>query len=74
MVFKGMLRLEDDPAYSIAAQSKTGVVVHCELERIQFNRKGGETKSHVIDHFVDCILNGETPIITGEEGMCDGVE
>lgn len=64
-----MLRLEDDPAYSLVAQYKTGEVVNCVLERIQSNRKGGQTKSHVIDHFVDCILNGETPIITGEEGM-----
>lgn len=64
-----MLRLEDDPAYSLVAQYKTGEVVNYALEWIESNRKGGQTKSHVIDHFVDCILNGETPIITSEEGM-----
>ncbi|WP_328089546.1 hypothetical protein [Fictibacillus sp. B-59209] len=36
---------------------------------MQSNEKGGQTKSHVIDHFTDCVLNGKTLLITGEEGM-----
>ncbi len=66
---KGILRLEDDPNYSLVVHYKTGEVVNYELERIQSNDKGGQTKSHVIDHFIDCVLNGKSPLITGEEGM-----
>ncbi|MGG1575039.1 Gfo/Idh/MocA family protein [Fictibacillus sp. NRS-1165] len=66
---KGILRLEDDPNYSLVVQYQTGETVNYVLERIQSNEKGGQTQSHVIDHFTDCVLNGQPPLITGEEGM-----
>lgn len=66
---KAILRLEDDPNYSLIVQYNTGEVVNYELEKIQSNEKGGQTQSYVIDHFTDCVLNGKTPLITGEEGL-----
>ncbi|WP_226581330.1 Gfo/Idh/MocA family protein [Halobacillus litoralis] len=66
---KGMLRLEDDPEYSLVAQYTNGDVVNYQLGKIQSNDDGGQSDSKVIDHFVDSILNDTEPLITGEEGM-----
>ncbi|MBA2175514.1 Gfo/Idh/MocA family oxidoreductase [Halobacillus locisalis] len=66
---KGTLRLEDDPEYSLVAQYTNGDVVNYQLGKIQSNDEGGQNNSHVIDHFVDSVLNGTEPLITGEEGM-----
>lgn len=65
---KGMLRLEDDPKYSLVAQYTNGETVNYELGGIQSNDEGGQTTSHVIDHFVGSILNDTTPLIDGIEG------
>ncbi|MEC3884147.1 gfo/Idh/MocA family oxidoreductase [Halobacillus litoralis] len=66
---KGTLRLEDDPEYSLIAQYTNGDIVNYQLGKIQSNEEGGQSNSHVIDHFVDSILNDTEPLITGEEGM-----
>lgn len=66
---KGTLRLEDDPTYSLVAQYTNGDVVNYQLGKIQSNDEGGQNSSHVIDHFVDSVLNDTTPLVTGEEGM-----
>lgn len=63
-----VLRLEEDPTYSLIVQYKTGEVVNYQLEKIQTNESGGQTTTHVIDHFVESILNNRQPLITGEEG------
>ncbi|MEK4300253.1 Gfo/Idh/MocA family oxidoreductase [Oceanobacillus sp. FSL W8-0428] len=65
---KAMLRLEDDPAYSLVAQYANGEVVKYELGAIQSNDEGGQTTTHVIDHFIESIQNDTTPLINGEEG------
>ncbi|WP_099159571.1 Gfo/Idh/MocA family protein [Virgibacillus ndiopensis] len=62
------LRLEDHPDYSLIVTYKNGEVVNYELGGIQSNEEGGQTTSHVIDHFVDCILHDTEPLINGEEG------
>ncbi|CDQ18868.1 Predicted dehydrogenase [Halobacillus karajensis] len=66
---KGTLRLEDDPEYSLVAQYTNGDIVNYQLGKIQSNEEGGQSNSHVIDHFVGSILNDTQPLITGEEGM-----
>ena len=66
---KGTLRLEDDPEYSLVAQYTNGDIVNYQLGKIQSNEEGGQSDSHVINHFVDSILNDTQPLITGEEGM-----
>lgn len=63
-----VLYLEADPNYSLIVQYKTGEVVKYQLEKIQTNEAGGQTTSHVINHFVESILNDKQPLITGEEG------
>lgn len=62
------LRLEDDPNYSLIVQYKNGETVNYELDKIQTNEAGGQTNSHVINHFVDAILHNQKPLIDGEEG------
>ncbi|WP_121614547.1 Gfo/Idh/MocA family protein [Virgibacillus halodenitrificans] len=63
-----ILRLEEHPMYSLVAQYKNGDVVNYELGEIQTNESGGQTTTHVIDHFVQSILEDKEPLVTGEEG------
>lgn len=63
-----ILRLEDDPVYSLIVQYKNGETVNYELDKIQTNEEGGQTNTHVIDHFVDSIIHNRQPLIDGEEG------
>lgn len=65
---KGMLRLEDDPDYSLIAAYTDGSKVNYELGQIQSNESGGQTSTGVIDHFTDSIINDTKPLIDGEEG------
>ncbi|WP_152655275.1 Gfo/Idh/MocA family protein [Oceanobacillus sp. CFH 90083] len=65
---KATLRLEDDPTYALVAQYANGEIVKYELGAIQSNDEGGQTTTHVIDHFVESIQNDTTPLIDGEEG------
>ena len=62
------LRLEDDPEHALIVKYSNGEVVKYELGQIQSNEEGGQTTSHVIDHFLDCVINDKQPLIDGEEG------
>lgn len=64
-----ILRLEDDPTNSLVVQYKNGDVVNYQLGKIQSNDEGGQSSSHVIDQFVDAVLNDKDVPISGEEGM-----
>lgn len=66
---KGILRLEDDPHCSLIAQYTSGEIVKYELDKIQTNDAGGQHNSHVIDAFVNSILNNEEPPVSGTEGL-----
>lgn len=66
---KAVLRLEDDPKYSLIANYTDGRTVNYELGKIQSNEEGGQTNSHVVDHFIDAIATNREPLITGEEGL-----
>lgn len=65
----GVLQLEDDPNYSLIVNYKDGATVKYELGKIQSNDGGGQTTTHVIDHFIESIETGKEPAITGEEGL-----
>jgi len=65
---KAIMRLEDDPAFSLIVQYKNGENVKYELGGIQTNEEGKQTDSQVIKQFVQAILNDTEPPITGEEG------
>lgn len=64
-----ILRLEDDPMNSLVVQYKNGDVVNYQLGKIQSNDEGGQSSSHVIDLFVDAVLNDREVAVSGEEGM-----
>ncbi|WLD94569.1 Gfo/Idh/MocA family protein [Alkalihalobacillus sp. AL-G] len=64
-----ILRLEDDPVHSLVVQYQNGEVVKYELGKIQSNDDGGKENSHVIEHFVESIMNDKEPSIDGYEGM-----
>ncbi|MEK5038137.1 Gfo/Idh/MocA family protein [Sporosarcina sp. FSL K6-3457] len=66
---KAILRLEDDPQYSLIVHYTNGEVVKYELGAIQSNEEGGQHTSHVIDHFVSAIINDTDVLVSGEEGM-----
>jgi predicted dehydrogenase len=66
---KAILRLEDDPDYSLIVQYVNGETVKYELGKIQSNEEGGQKNSHVVEQFVDCILNDKEPLVNGREGM-----
>ncbi|MGJ9385902.1 Gfo/Idh/MocA family protein [Salipaludibacillus sp. CF4.18] len=66
---KGILRLEADPKYSLIEEYQNGNVIKHELDQIQSNDEAGQTNSHVIDHFVEAILDNKEPLVSGEEGM-----
>lgn len=65
---KGVIRLEDDSKYGLILEYANGERVNFELGKIQSNDDDGQTNTHVIDHFVDCILNDKQPLIDGDEG------
>ncbi|UYT88881.1 Gfo/Idh/MocA family protein [Priestia megaterium] len=66
---EGILRLEDDPTYSLVAQYATGEVVNYELGKIQSNDEGGQSNSHVIEQFVDAVAEDKESPVPGEEGL-----
>ena len=60
----GELRIYDDPAHSIVLKKK-GEEPRCfDVEKIQTN--DNQTKSGVIDLWVDCLVNGKESPISGE--------
>jgi UDP-N-acetylglucosamine 3-dehydrogenase len=63
-----ILRLEDDPNYSLVVQYKNGEIVKYELGQIQSNDDGGQKNTHVIENFVQSIVDDTVPPISGEEG------
>lgn len=65
---KAILRLEDNPDYSLVVQYKNGEVVRYALGKIQSNESGGQKNTHVIENFIQSIKNDTEPPISGEEG------
>ena len=61
---KGILRIYDDPAYSLKLITAGGEKALYELEAIQTN--DNQTASGVIDCFMDCLTGNTPPAISGE--------
>ncbi len=64
---KGMMRIYDDPSYSISIVKKSGERVLYDIDRIQTN--DNQTSSGVIDLWVDSLVNNKAPEISGEEAL-----
>lgn len=64
---KGIMRIYDDPAYSIKVMLKNGEKIYYELESIQTN--DNQTKSGVIDLFIDSIINDRETELSGKTAL-----
>ena len=61
---KGIMKIYDDPSYSIKVILRNGEQIYYDIDRIQTN--DNQTKSGVIDAFVDDVVNDREPSISGE--------
>lgn len=64
---KGIMRIYDDPAISIKVILADGSKISYDVEAIQTN--DNQTKSGVIDLWMDCLVNGKAPEISGESAL-----
>lgn len=64
---KGIMRIYDDPAHSIVVKLASGEEQVYDVEQIQTN--DNQTKSGVIDLWVDCLKNNRAPEISGESAL-----
>ena len=65
---KGVIRMFEDPRFSVVVLKADGEKMFIEAGAIQTNEEGGQTASGVIDEFVDAIQAGRKVAIPGEEG------
>jgi len=68
----GVLRMYDDPRYSLIVEKRDGSVVPYALDQLTSNKEqtsGARTSTGVIDAFVDSILTDTPPAISGESAM-----
>ena len=63
----GIMRIYDDPAHSIVVKKKNGECYQYDVEAIQTN--DNQTKSGVIDLWMDCLSQGKEPEISGENAL-----
>lgn len=62
---KGIMRLYDDPVYSVQIIGANGEKIHYEVDQIQTN--DNQTKSGIIDLFVECLAEDKEPEISGAD-------
>ncbi|MBQ9418860.1 MAG: Gfo/Idh/MocA family oxidoreductase [Synergistaceae bacterium] len=61
---KGIMKIYSNPAFSIEVVNRNGERVYYDLEKIQTN--DNQTKSGVIDAFIDCLVHGHERQISGQ--------
>lgn len=64
---KGIMKIYDDPAHSIVVTLADGEKQMYDVEQIQTN--DNQTKSGVIDLWIDCLKSGRAPEISGESAL-----
>lgn len=64
---EGVMKLYCDEKYSLIIEKKDGTCVSHEIDRIQTN--AGQSKSGVIDEFIECISEDRESIISGREAL-----
>lgn len=62
---KGIMRIYDDPQYSLIIEKKDGTAVFYRMDQIQTNAR--QTNSGIIDSWIDSLENNRQPEINGEE-------
>lgn len=69
---KGIMRIYDDPEYSLIFERRDGSIERIALDKMTSNEdqtSGGRTSTGVIDAFIDCVMTGQKPSIDGKEAM-----
>ena len=61
---KGIMKIYQNPDFSIEIITRNGERILYDIDQIQTNEN--QTKSGVIDAFIDSLVNGHEPIISGE--------
>lgn len=64
---EGIMRIYDNPEYSLVVEKKDGTKAYYKLDKIQTN--DAQTKSGIIDLWVDSLVNRIPPEISGEEAL-----
>lgn len=64
---KGILRIYDDPVYSIKVQLQNGEEIHYKLGSIQTNEN--QTDSGIIEHFIEVIMNRAESGLTAKTAL-----
>ena len=64
---KGVIKMNSHPQYALEIIKKDGEKRYYEIGQIQTN--DSQTNSGIIDLFVDTIISGKEPEISGEEGL-----
>ncbi|NCB64384.1 MAG: Gfo/Idh/MocA family oxidoreductase [Clostridia bacterium] len=65
----GVIRMYDDPEYSLIVEKRDGTVIPYELDKLTSNKEqtsGARTSTGVIDAFVESIRTGTPPAISAE--------
>jgi len=61
---EGIMKIYSNPAYAIEVIGRNGEKVYYDVEQIQTN--DNQTKTGIIDAFVECITKDEEPLISGD--------
>ena len=61
------IKIYDDPEHAVVVQLKNGSTKYYDVAKIQSN--DNQTKSGVIDLWIDCLVNHREPEISGEEAL-----
>lgn len=64
---KGIIKIYHHPVDQLIIEMKNGERVKFELEPIQTNKQ--QTKSGVIDAFIDSIMEDKEPVVTGQQAL-----
>ena len=64
---QGVMKIYQDPAHSIVVELKNGEKIFYDIDQIQTN--DNQTKSGVIDLFMEALVTGTPPEISGEEAL-----
>ena len=64
---EGILKIYDDPNYSIIRIGKDGTKIYYELDKMQTN--DNQTKSGIIDSWVAAIKNDTVPEVNGKDAL-----
>jgi predicted dehydrogenase len=68
----GVIRIYDDPKYSLIVEKRSGEVIPYELDLLTSNKEqtsGGRTSTGVIDAFINSIITNTPPSISGESAL-----